>query len=121
MHLASADGSLGEISRLIIDPLVNNHTKEYEPYTAQCAIATGIGAALLSRVVAHLFVYRTDFYKEAANKYHAIINRQQNLMKETPREELYGREASPAKTEFQANITQSYLLRKEVFRVSARR
>ena len=105
---------------MIIDPLLNNETNnEYEPYTAQCAIATGIGAALLSRVVAHLFVYRTDFYKEAANKYHAIINRQQDLMKQTPREELYGREASPAKTEFQANITQSYLLRKEVFRVSA--
>ena len=52
-----------------------------QAYTAQCAIATGIGAAVLSRIVAHLFVYRTKIYKEAANKYHDTINRQQELIK----------------------------------------
>lgn len=85
---------------------------------AQSAILTGIGAAFLSRVVSHLFVYRTKIYKKAAKKYHDVINRQQDLIKQTPREELFGREATPAKIEFQANITRSVLLKKEVFRVS---
>ena len=108
--------SLIDNSSLIIDPL---NTKENQAYVVQSAILTGIGAALLSRVVAHLFVYRTNIYKEAANKYHDFINRQQDLIKQTPRDELFGRKATPAKTEFQANISQLHLLKKEVFRVSA--
>ena len=37
----------------------------------------------------------------------------------TPSSELWGREATPLKAEFQANISEAYALKKEVFRVSA--
>ena len=84
----------------------------------QAAVLTGIGAALLSRVVSQVCVYSTQSYKETSNNYHSVINRQQELIKLTPRAELFGRDPSPAKTEFQANMTQVVHLKKEVFKVS---
>mgnify|MGYP007058555111 CR=1 FL=1 len=69
-------------------------------------------------VVSHLLVYRTNEYKKVAQSYHSLINRQRELVKLTPRDELFGREANPAKTEFQANMSRAVLLKKSVFRVS---
>ena len=79
-------GGSNDSDSLIFDASLSTHketieNQQQQAYTAQCAIATGIGAAVLSRVVAHLFVYRTKIYKEAANKYHDTINRQQELIK----------------------------------------
>jgi len=99
----------------------NTNTKiENEAYAAQTAILMGISAAILTRVLSHATVYCTDSYKSILKQYNSVVQRQRQLFKLTPREELYGREATPAKTEFQKNISQSRLLKKHVFRVSAR-
>jgi len=99
----------------------NTNTKnENEAYAAQTAILMGISAAILTRVLSHATVYCTNSYKSVLKQYNSVVQRQRQLFKLTPREELYGREATPAKTEFQKNISQSRLLKKHVFRVSAR-
>jgi len=69
-------------------------------------------------VISHLLVYRTVSYRETVNKYHAVIARQRELWKLTPHEELFGRKATSAKTEFQSNISQSVFLKQQVYRVS---
>ena len=63
-------------------------------------------------------IYRNQSYRDLLTRYHMAINRQMELRKLTPKEVLYGREASPAKTEFQVCYSQSVLLKKEIFRVS---
>ena len=74
---------------------------------AQVAILAGIATAALSRVLSHIIVYRRETYKATVDQYHAVIARQQEIIKLTPRQELYGRKSTPAKAEFQANISQS--------------
>ena len=70
-------------------------------------------------MVAHFVVYRTAEYKAKTEKFHSLINRQRQLLKLTDMEELFGRDSTPAKTEFQFNISQTVFLKREVFRVSA--
>ena len=65
-----------------------------------------------------MLVYRTESYRAVLSQYHETINRQRELFKLTPKEELFGREATPAKTEFQTKVSQAVILKKEVFRVS---
>ena len=73
---------------------------------------------MICLAVSHLLVYRTESYRAVLSQYHETINRQRELFKLTPKEELFGREATPAKTEFQTKVSQAVILKKEVFRVS---
>ena len=70
-------------------------------------------------VVSHLVVYRTAGYKRSIARYDKVVSRQQDLLKMTPSSELWGREDTPLKAEFQFNMSEAYALKKEVFRVSA--
>lgn len=70
-------------------------------------------------MLSHLIVYRRDAYKKKVNEYHEVIARQHELIKLTSHGELFGREATPAKAEFQSNISRSVLLKRDVFRVSS--
>ena len=70
--------------------------------------------------MSHVLVYRQKKYKETHGAYNEVLNRQRQLIKLNSKSELFGREATRAKAEFQANHSQSILLKKEVFRVSHR-
>ena len=63
-------------------------------------------------------IYRNKSYRDLLSRYHMAINRQMELLKLTPKEELFGREASPAKQEYQVCYSQAVLLKKDIFRVS---
>ena len=68
--------------------------------------------------MSHLVVYRTTGYKRSIDRYDKVVSRQQDLLKMTPGSELWGREDTPLKHEFQSTISEAYALKKEVFRVS---
>ena len=68
--------------------------------------------------MSHLVVYRTAGYKRSIDRYDKVVSRQQDLLKTTSSSELWGREDTPLKHEFQSTMSEAYALKKEVFRVS---
>ena len=71
-------------------------------------------------VISYFLIYRQYKFQFLAQKYRAISKRQYVLVKENVTENLIGEEANPAKSEYQANIDEIRLLKKEFFKVSVK-
>lgn len=83
------------------------------------AIATAVLAVIISRIASWTLVYRHQSYKKVVARYLAIKERQRVLLKRNSSSDLVGRDSNPAKSEYQASITQAQMLKKQVFKIKA--
>ncbi len=68
--------SLQEVSKASDSSIYNDfntNTKNNEAHIAQVAVLTGIGAAILTRVLSHALVYCTDSYKSTLQQYNTVV------------------------------------------------
>ena len=64
-----------------------------------------------------MVVYRQNSFQALVSRYKRVSKRQYILVKENITEDLVGESANPAKSEYQANIDEIHLLKKEFFKV----